>query len=387
MSPINDEIVIVKANELIKELEKQVREYETARDTLTNASQSTDSLKKEYVTSKKMLDKSIKLAGSSFSEIQGLVAQFQELKGSVENLESAYKQTYIELKKAQSQIRDENHKVLRSSEQVTQKIESGIERSVASGLANMGEAFKAKEGEDSKEILASLNRMASVINESFQMLNRIGAAQVKSNPSNEIGKIVNVIGGLREEIGNSQELLNRNYESSSNITRKSKGSTFTFGILKYVFVPVAVSYFLLLQLAPLKKAISQIKLETRSIKSNQHSVIQTLESMQEIEQKRVVINQDRIQILNGCGIPLVADKLAKQLINRGYQVGKTENADNFTYTETIIITNSRNFSDGVKLALLLGIDTNNVSVDDTRVSNFKFTVIIGADYQLISINS
>ena len=229
--------------------------------------------------------------------------------------------------------------------------------------------------------------MASVINESFQMLNRIGAAQVKSNPSNEIGKIVNVIGGLREEIGNSQELLNRNYESSSNITRKSKGSTFTFGILKYVFVPVAVSYFLLLQLAPLKKAISQIKLETRSIKSNQHSVIQTLESMQEIEQKRVVINQDRIQILNGCGIPLVADKLAKQLINRGYQVGKTENADNFTYTETIIITNSRNFSDGVKLALLLGIDTNNVSVDDTRVSNFKFTVIIGADYQLISINS
>ena len=387
MSPINDEIVIVKANELIKELEKQVREYETARDTLTNASQSTDSLKKEYVTSKKMLDKSIKLAGSSFSEIQGLVAQFQELKGSVENLESAYKQTYIELKKAQSQIRDENHKVLRSSEQVSQKIESGIERSVASGLANLGEAFKTRGSADSKEILASLNRISIVSNESSQMLNGIVASQVKTNPTDEIKNIVNVIGGLRQEIGNSQKLLERNYKSESSLRRKTNGRTFAFGILKYMFVPVAVSYFLLLQLAPFKKAISQIKLETRSIKSNQQTVIQTLESMQERENNNVEINQNRIQILNGCGIPLVADKLAKQLNSRGYQVGNTENADNFGYTETTIITSSRNFSDGVKLALLLGIDTNNVSVDDTRVSNFKFTVIIGADYQLISINS
>jgi polyisoprenyl-teichoic acid--peptidoglycan teichoic acid transferase len=89
----------------------------------------------------------------------------------------------------------------------------------------------------------------------------------------------------------------------------------------------------------------------------------------------------RVRVLNGVGEPGVATEVANKLIDKGYRVVDTKNADSFDYTETQIIIYSSNaqktaLADKIKDTLGVGkVAVNNLPQDVADV-----TVIIGKDY-------
>lgn len=386
MSPTNDEIVIVKANELLVELEQQIRDYQSAKNILSATSQSTEELKNEYQISKDKLDAAIELASKSFAGIQVIVKQFTGLKRSLAALESTYKETSSQVKESQAELNAANQNLIESSKGITDKIVDGFSETIGSKMETLESNLLTKRTSDSQDIKTLLETIFGEVNKSLSMLNGISSTQSKFNPTSELKLIHQSLAGMSEEIGKSQNLLNGLHRSASSSKSKIDAWSMFIGAIKFIFVPVAVMVFLLMQLSPVNMAINRIRVDLSQIKSSQQAVMKNLNSIQLEEVKKVKNSEPSIQILNGCGIPQVAKKLEEQLSTRGYHIGNTENAANFEYKESIIITNSIHFSDGVRLALMMGIKADNVSVDDSQKKKYDFTVIIGADYQLINVD-
>jgi hypothetical protein len=61
----------------------------------------------------------------------------------------------------------------------------------------------------------------------------------------------------------------------------------------------------------------------------------------------------RIEILNGCGSPGVADRVALILRRAGYQVERTGNADHFHYGEDLVVARRVSLARVLPLARLL----------------------------------
>lgn len=89
----------------------------------------------------------------------------------------------------------------------------------------------------------------------------------------------------------------------------------------------------------------------------------------------------RVRVLNGVGEPGVATEAANKLIDKGYRVVDTKNADSFDYAETQIIIYAGNaqkttLANKIKDALGVGkIVVNNLPQDVADV-----TVVVGMDY-------
>lgn len=89
----------------------------------------------------------------------------------------------------------------------------------------------------------------------------------------------------------------------------------------------------------------------------------------------------RVRVLNGVGEPGVASEVANKLIDEGYRVVDTKNADSFDYTETQLIiysSNSQKTEIVNKIKNMLGVGkivSNNLPQDVADL-----TIIIGKDY-------
>lgn len=84
-------------------------------------------------------------------------------------------------------------------------------------------------------------------------------------------------------------------------------------------------------------------------------------------------------VLNGCGIPGAATKVAKQLSAAGFQVTRTGNADSFGYASSQIIDSSRNGKHGerVRSAIGCGAILPEGKLSDTESD---VTLILGKDF-------
>lgn len=104
-------------------------------------------------------------------------------------------------------------------------------------------------------------------------------------------------------------------------------------------------------------------------------VLQT-RTISEPESARIVV-----RILNGNGTSGVAYKLREYLINQGYDVSETTNADHFNYENSIIYLHTRDYSMSNKLARTLGIDNNPVLDDRAPDYPCNITLVMGKDYK------
>jgi hypothetical protein len=84
-----------------------------------------------------------------------------------------------------------------------------------------------------------------------------------------------------------------------------------------------------------------------------------------------------VEVLNGCGVSGVADRVAARLREEDFDVMFVGNADDFNYEETLIVDRSGACSKAVTVARALGVD--NV-VQQVRESFFvDVSVVIGSD--------
>lgn len=84
-----------------------------------------------------------------------------------------------------------------------------------------------------------------------------------------------------------------------------------------------------------------------------------------------------VEVLNGCGVSGVADRVASRLKDQGFDVMFVGNADDFRYEETLVVDRSGACSKAVTVARALGV--GNV-IQQVRGSFLvDVTVVVGSD--------
>ena len=94
------------------------------------------------------------------------------------------------------------------------------------------------------------------------------------------------------------------------------------------------------------------------------------------------VQEFRIEVLNGTGEKGLAARAAAALRQKGIDVFQVENADHFSYRETILIGRKRG-EDLQTLGQALGCD--NVIEQLTADSFVDATLILGADYRSLNL--
>ncbi|MCL5292330.1 MAG: LytR C-terminal domain-containing protein [Actinobacteria bacterium] len=133
-----------------------------------------------------------------------------------------------------------------------------------------------------------------------------------------------------------------------------------------------------------KDEINLIPLPVRAItvgeevfyEPDQPEIARLLKLIWGINQK--IVKKPRVVVLNGNGTPGVGAKAAKLLVDAGFEIVETKNADNFNYAETKILI----YGDGKeaeKIKKTLGFGTLVTQRIETGVADYA--VVLGADYK------
>ncbi|MDA0710449.1 MAG: LytR C-terminal domain-containing protein [bacterium] len=98
-----------------------------------------------------------------------------------------------------------------------------------------------------------------------------------------------------------------------------------------------------------------------------------------------IIQNIRVEILNGCGKDGIATVLANKLRSRGLDVMTLGNADSYAFSETLVIDRVGKMHYAQQVADLVGTQNliQQITPDPFRIE--EVTVIIGRDYAYLPI--
>ncbi|MEX0720073.1 MAG: LytR C-terminal domain-containing protein [Balneolaceae bacterium] len=94
----------------------------------------------------------------------------------------------------------------------------------------------------------------------------------------------------------------------------------------------------------------------------------------------------QIEVLNGCGIPGIANSYTGILRANGFDVVETGNFETFDLQETIVISRSGVMDNAYRVANALGIAEQNVIRESSSDYYLDVTLIIGLDYEKLNTN-
>lgn|GEM_PF-534063 len=92
----------------------------------------------------------------------------------------------------------------------------------------------------------------------------------------------------------------------------------------------------------------------------------------------------QVEVLNGCGIPQIADHFTRFLREKKFDVVKAGNYENFNVTKTLIIDRHGNLESCMELAKVLGLKRNRVIQEIHSLYTVDATVILGKDFRTLS---
>lgn len=92
----------------------------------------------------------------------------------------------------------------------------------------------------------------------------------------------------------------------------------------------------------------------------------------------------QVEVLNGCGVPKVADHFTRFLREKKFDVVKTGNYENFNVSKTLIIDRHGNVELCNELAKVLGLKRNRVIQEIHSLYTVDVTVILGKDFRTLS---
>ncbi len=94
----------------------------------------------------------------------------------------------------------------------------------------------------------------------------------------------------------------------------------------------------------------------------------------------------QLEVLNGCGVPGLANDFTSVLRSNGFDVVETGNFDNFDMQNTVVIARSFNSQNAERIANALGVDQKHVFIEASDDFYLDATVIIGSDYKSLKLN-
>ena len=92
----------------------------------------------------------------------------------------------------------------------------------------------------------------------------------------------------------------------------------------------------------------------------------------------------QIEVLNGCGVPGIANAYTGLLRSNGFDVVETGNFETFDLKETIIISRSGVMDNAYRVANALGVSEKNVIQESSPDYYLDVSVVIGQDYESLN---
>jgi len=94
----------------------------------------------------------------------------------------------------------------------------------------------------------------------------------------------------------------------------------------------------------------------------------------------------QLEVLNGCGVPGLANNFTTTLRKNGFDVVETGNFKNFDMQNTVVIARTTDEKNAQRVADALGVDPKNVFVESSDDFYLDATVVIGSDYKSLKLN-
>ena len=111
-----------------------------------------------------------------------------------------------------------------------------------------------------------------------------------------------------------------------------------------------------------------------------------IENQRTEKDQQLISNIIQLEVLNGCGVPGLADHFTSTLRKNGFDVVETGNFENFDMTKTVVIARTMDAENAQRVADALGIDPENVFVEASKDFYLDATVVIGSDYKSLTLN-
>lgn len=110
-----------------------------------------------------------------------------------------------------------------------------------------------------------------------------------------------------------------------------------------------------------------------------------------IENQRATDNPDligdviQLEVLNGCGVPGLANDFTSVLRKNGFDVVETGNFKNFDMQNTVVIARTFDTKNAERVAKALGIEQEHVFIEASEDFYLDATVVIGSDYKSLKL--
>ena len=93
----------------------------------------------------------------------------------------------------------------------------------------------------------------------------------------------------------------------------------------------------------------------------------------------------QLEVLNGCGVPGLANDFTSVLRKNGFDVVETGNFKNFDMQNTVVIARTFNTKNAKRVADALGIAKEHVFIEASEDFYLDATVVIGSDYKSLKL--
>jgi len=116
------------------------------------------------------------------------------------------------------------------------------------------------------------------------------------------------------------------------------------------------------------------------------AVRQCSSPVEQTPQTEVQDKEERLQVevLNGCGVDGVADKITRYLRENNLDVVKTDNFESYNVLRTVIIDRQGNMENAVRIAETLGLGEDRVIQEINEDYLNDATIVIGKDFRQLS---
>jgi len=94
----------------------------------------------------------------------------------------------------------------------------------------------------------------------------------------------------------------------------------------------------------------------------------------------------QVEVLNGCGVPGLANQLTTSLRRLGFDVVETDNYENFNVTETFIISRVGDKENAQRIATALGLPKKRIILEESQDFYLDATLVVGSDYKTFNLN-
>lgn len=94
----------------------------------------------------------------------------------------------------------------------------------------------------------------------------------------------------------------------------------------------------------------------------------------------------QLEVLNGCGVPGLANDFTSTLRENGFDVVETGNFKNFDMQNTVVIARTFDANNAHRVADALGVSEENVFIEASEDFYLDATVVIGSDYESLKLN-